>query len=309
MEKVKLYFAPMEGITSYTYRNAHNEFFGGCDKYFAPFISPSENERISERHFRDILPENNKDITLVPQTLTNKSEHVLTFESQVKKIGYNGFNINLGCPSGTVVKKGKGAGFLRDPEGVDNFLKEIYENKTTDISVKTRIGYSSGEEMERLTQIYNKYEMESLIIHPRVREAMYKGEPDMETFDKAYKNSENAVCYNGNIFTEEDFKKVTKTYKDIESVMIGRGAIANPAIFREIKGGRCLEKKELGEFTHLLADRYMQVLKSEVFTLRKLKEIWMYMLWNFPDEKKFSKMVRKANNLDDFKEIIKLNCR
>ena len=302
---MKLYFAPMEGITSYTYRNTHKEFFGGCDAYFAPFISPSENERVSERHFRDILPDNNKDIYVVPQTLTNKSEYVLMFERQVEKIGYKEYNLNLGCPSGTVVKKGKGAGFLQDPEGVDRFLDEVFEKSNLDISVKTRIGYSSGTEMEKLTKIYNKYSLKELIIHPRVREAMYTGEPDMEVFRKAYESSENTVCYNGNIFTAEDFKNVCAEYKNLESVMIGRGAIANPAIFREIKGGRGVEKKELAEFTLLLAERYMKLLKSEVFTLKKLKEIWMYMLWNFPEDKKLIKSVKKTNSLTDFKDIIK----
>lgn len=301
----KLYFAPMEGITSYTYRNTHKEFFGGCDAYFAPFISPSENERISERHFRDILPENNKDVHIVPQTLTNKSEYVYMFEKQVEKIGYREFNINLGCPSGTVVKKGKGSGFLKDPDGVDKFLEEIFEKNKLDISVKTRIGYSSGTEMERLTEIYNKYNLKELIIHPRVREAMYTGEPDMAVFKKAYETAKNKVCYNGNIFTLEDFEKISAEYKTLDRIMVGRGAVANPAIFREIKGGRKLEEKELTEFTLLLAERYMNILKSEVFTLKKLKEIWMYMLWNFPDNKKLIKALKKTNSLTDFKKIIK----
>ncbi len=302
---IKLYFAPMEGITSYTYRNAHNEMFGGCDVYYAPFISPSENERISERHFRDILPENNKNVCLMPQTLTNRADHFLMFQAQAQKIGYDEVNLNLGCPSGTVVKKGKGSGFLKDPDAVDSFLYEIFSADKGKISVKTRLGYYNGDEMETLTRIYNKYKMEELIIHARVREALYKGEPDMVSFKKAYEDSVHKVCFNGNIFSAEDYKKVTEEYEKLESVMIGRGAIANPAIFREIKGGAKLENKELAEFTCLLADRYIKVLKSEVFTLRKLKEIWVYILWNFPDDKKFSKAIMKTNSLDDFKQIIK----
>ena len=302
---IKLYFAPMEGITSYTYRNAHNEMFGGCDVYYAPFISPSENERISERHFRDILPENNKNITLMPQTLTNRADYFLMFQAQAKKIGYEEVNFNLGCPSGTVVKKGKGSGFLKEPEKVDAFLDEIFSKDNGKISVKTRLGYYDGEEMEKLTEIYNKYQMTELIIHARVREALYKGEPDVVSFKKAYESSKNKVCFNGNVFAKEDYENIVNEYKDLESVMIGRGAISNPAIFREIKGGAKLENKELAEFTCLLADRYMQVLKSQVFTLRKLKEIWVYILWNFPNDKKFSKAIMKTNSLDDFIKIIK----
>ena len=91
----------------------------------------------------------------------------------------------------------------------------------------------------------------------------------------------------------------------LEGVMFGRGAVMNPAIFREVKGGRTLETRELVEFTDLLAERYLKVLGSEVYTLHKLKEIWMYMMWNYPEEKKILKAVKKSNRLPDLLEAIK----
>lgn len=302
---MKLYFAPLEGITTYTYRNTHREFFGGCDAYFAPFITPSDNERLSIKSLRDIVPEKNVNVRLIPQVLTNQSQSFMKFEDMIKNLGYKDININLGCPSGTVVKKNRGSGFLRDPLGVDCFLSEIYEKSGLRISVKTRSGFASGLELEKLMEIYNKYPMENLIIHPRAREEFYKGEPDMTVFDAAFKVSKNPVCYNGNIFSVQDYNVVAEEYPGLEGVMIGRGAIANPAIFREIKGGRKTETAELTEFTRVLAERYLKVLGSEVYTLHKLKEIWLYTMWMYPAEKKLLKAIKKSNKLCDLLAAVK----
>lgn len=302
---MKLYFAPLEGITTYTYRNTHAEFFGGCDAYFAPFITPSDNEKLSIKSLRDIVPEKNQNVTLIPQVLTNQSQSFMKFENKVKELGYKDININLGCPSGTVVKKNRGSGFLRDPEGVDCFLAEVYEQSGLNVTVKTRSGFSNGQELENLMQIYNKYNMEELIIHPRTKIEYYKGEPDMEAFDAAVRISKNPVCYNGNIFSVLDYNKICEKYPEVERIMIGRGAVANPGIFREIKGGRRTETAELAEFTQVLAERYLQVLGSEVYTLHKLKEIWMYTMWMYPEEKKLLKAIKKANHLGDLLSAVK----
>ena len=302
---MKLYLAPLEGITTYTYRNTHAEFFGGCDAYFAPFITPSDNERLSLKSLRDIVPEKNKNVKLIPQVLTNQSQSFAKFEDMVKDLGYKEININLGCPSGTVVKKNRGSGFLRNAEGLDCFLAEVYENTVLKVSVKTRSGFSSGAELEKLMEIYNKYPMEELIIHPRTREEYYKGEPDMGVFNTAFEKSNNPVCYNGNVFTVQDYKEITEKYPGLEGVMIGRGAVANPAIFRGIKGGRSTETAELVEFTQVLAERYLDVLGSEVYTLHKLKEIWLYTMWMYPTEKKLLKEIKKSNKLGDLLAAVK----
>lgn len=296
---MELYFAPMEGITTATYRNIHNEMFGGCDGYYAPFITPSDIERISIKSLRDILPERNVNINLKIQVLTSLSESFFKFAKKVEPLGYKEININLGCPSGTVVKKGRGSGFLRNPDGIDRFLYEIFECGGQTVSLKTRIGFDTSAEMDRLMDIYNKYPLSLLIIHPRTRMDFYNGEPDMEVFEKAYNESLNKVCYNGNVFSKSDYDEITNKFTNLHSIMLGRGAIKNPALFREIKGGAPLETRELIEFTERLADKYLEVLGSDYFTLGKLKEIWMYMMWNFPEEKKLLKSIKKASKLSD----------
>ncbi len=301
---MNLYFAPMEGITTYTYRETHAKMFGVRSTYFAPFISPSDHERVSKKGMRDILPENNCFQKPYVQVLTNNADLFLKFCGQIKELGYDKVNINLGCPAGTVVKKGRGAGFLRDTYALDQFLDKIFSKSEIEISLKTRIGYFDGEEMDELLGIYNKYPASFLIIHPRVRNQLYGGMPDMNVFEKSYNLSKNKVSYNGDIYSAKDFKNITETYPDLHSVMIGRGAIKNPAIFREICGGEKLKKHELVEFTEKLLENYNKILTSDVFTLHKLKEVWLYMIQNFPDEKKIAKMIKKSAKLSEFMSAV-----
>ena len=295
---MNLYFAPLEGITTYIYRNTHREIFGGCDEYYAPFIVPSDDERITKKSLKDILPENNNH-KLQVQVLTNKSESFLKFEKSITELGYNEVNINLGCPSGTVVSKGRGAGFLKDIDGLDRFFTEVFENTKLKVSVKTRVGFYNSDEMEDLIKIYNKYPLTKLIVHPRVREEYYKGTPDVKCFDFTYSESVNPLCYNGNVFSADDYVKIKDKYK-LEGIMIGRGAITNPAIFREINGGPKLSTKDVVVFTEALANNYNEILKSETFTLHKLKEIWVYMSENYKNSKKITKSIKKANKISEF---------
>jgi len=158
--------------------------------------------------------------------------------------------------------------------------------------------------MEELTDIYNKYPLKLLIVHPRTRSDYYKGVPNMLQFKKTYDASVNPLCFNGNIFTALEYQNICTAYPCIEGVMLGRGAIANPAIFREIRGGAQLSSEELLEFSSLLEDRYFEVLKSDTYTLHKLKEVWIYMMQNFPEEKKILKAIKKSNNLCDLNRAI-----
>lgn len=299
-----LSFAPLEGITSYVYRNTHAEYFGGCDKYYTPFISPSDNAKIGRKGFKDMLPENNSVIKPIVQTLTNNSESFIKFSQKVKEYGYDEINFNLGCPSGTVVNKKRGSGLLREKELLKSLLDEIFEKSHIDISIKTRIGFSSPDEFDEILEIYNNYPIKELIVHPRCREDFYKGEVNYKAFQTAYNKSHAPVCYNGNIFTTDDYVQIKEKYPMLKHIMLGRGAVANPALMREIKGGDRITTAEMVEFTHILADKYNRVLSSDHFTMHKLKEIWLFMMWNFPNEEKVLKTVRRTEKLSELLRAI-----
>ena len=301
---MKLYFAPMEGITTYTYRNTHAQFFGGCDMYYAPFIVPSDKERVSRKCLRDILPEHNRDIPLRVQVLTTQADSFVKFEEKIKELGYSEVNLNLGCPAARVVQKGRGSGALKNKEKLEAFLLETFEKTKFKVEIKTRIGFADKGEADALLEIYNKLSMERLIVHPRTKIDYYGGVPHDDVFEKFYENSKNKLCYNGNVFNLADYKRIEARFPAIEGVMLGRGAIANPALFREIRGGAPITTQELIEFSEKLIENYYAVLQSEIFTLQKLKEIWVYVLWNFPEESKVAKAIKKSANLEDFKAAI-----
>ena len=301
---MNLYFAPLEGITTYTYRNIHSQIFGGCDAYFSPFICPSPNEKVSRKMLKDILPENNGVENLVVQILCNHPDAFKLFADKVSDLGYDEINLNLGCPSGTVTGKGRGAGFLKYPEELDRFLDAIFSQNRINISVKTRLGFIEEAEFGNLMEIYSRYPIKELTIHPRVRMDFYKGYPRYECFSYAYQNSKNLLCYNGNVFDLADFNKIENTYPKISSVMLGRGAVANPALFREIKGGNKLTTAEALQFTLALKDSYYKLFGNDTYTIHKLKEIWLYMMWNYPEEKKILKCIKKAQKLADFMSAI-----
>ena len=273
---MKLYQAPLEGITTYIYRNALARHFGGADRYFAPFISPYEKIVISAKERAQLTPSHNEGIDLVPQILTMDAEGFLKLTHLLhEEYGYEEFNLNFGCPSGTVVSKGRGAGSLKDLELLKDFLDKITDGFPYRLSVKTRVGFSDVGEWVALLDLYNRYSLSELIVHPRVGRQMYKGVPDMAAFEYALVNSRNPVVYNGDIRTADN--KVIKCNTEINAIMIGRGMVANPAIFREIKGGSCPTGGELMDFMSDICEAYRVEFDSEINVLHKLKEIWVYM--------------------------------
>lgn len=301
---MKYYLAPMEGITGFIYRNAHNKHFGNIDKYFTPFLVPNESTSFKTREFRDVLPEHNEGLNVVPQILTNNSEGFIFTTEKLKKLGYKEVNLNLGCPSGTVVAKNRGSGFLAKRDELDKFLEEIYTMKDVKISIKTRLGKDSPEEFYELMKIYNKYPLEELIIHARIQKDFYGNKPNLEVFKDALKLSNHSLCYNGDIFTVDDYNNIEKEFPELDKVMIGRGIIANPALVNEIKGTSQLDKEILKEFHDDIINKYYEVFRDERNSMYRMKELWGYMNCLFENNKKHIKAIKKSQKLVDYKVAV-----
>ncbi|AAK81383.1 tRNA-dihydrouridine synthase [Clostridium acetobutylicum] len=301
---MKYYFAPLEGITGYIYRNAYEKFFGGIDKYFTPFIVPTSSKSLTSRELKDVLPENNKVTFLVPQILTNDANKFIFTTEKLMNLGYSEVNLNLGCPSGTVVSKGRGAGFLKKRQELDEFLEKIFSKSPAKISIKTRIGKDSPDEFYELIKIFNKYPLEELIIHPRIQTDFYNNKPNMKVFKDALELSKSTVCYNGDIFQSNDYIKLIEEFSNLGVVMLGRGIISNPNIIKKINSNNVLEKEVLKKFHDAIYEEYQDILSGEKNVLFKMKEIWFYMIHLFKDSDKFAKKIRKANRLRDYEAII-----
>ena len=312
---MKYYMAPMEGLTGYVYRNAYHKFFAPMDRYFAPFIA---NKKMSSRERNDILPDHNQGLCLIPQILTNRSADFLAVAKELKNYGYDVINLNVGCPSGTVVAKGRGAGLLEDPETLDRFLYEIFAAYDGRISVKTRIGMEDEDEWQEILAVYEKYPLEELIIHPRVRKDFYKGKPRLDAFSYAMKESGQRLCYNGDICSAEDLQDVKDRFPELDRVMLGRGLLSNPFLTEMCRTAGDAEKPagdatrdhmqenkdRLYAFHQEILQNYMQIMSGDRNTLFRMKELWFYLGMSFTNPEKYLKKIKKAERIAIYQSVV-----
>ncbi|WP_409069379.1 tRNA-dihydrouridine synthase [Clostridium sp. FAM 1755] len=276
---MKYYLAPMEGITGYIYRNSYEKFFNNIDKYFTPFIVPNTSRSLKTKELRDVLPENNEGINVVPQILTNDPEGFIITARKLQQLGYNEINLNLGCPAGTVVSKNRGSGFLAKREELDLFLNEIFKINDMKISIKTRIGKDSPEDF-------------------------YGNKPNLDVFRDATTLSVNPICYNGDIFTSSDYNKLIKDFPEVKTVMLGRGILGNPGLINEIKNHITIDKDILKEFHDEILNKYIELYNEDRNALFRMKELWGYMIYIFSDNKKYAKKIKKAEKLNCYNAAV-----
>lgn len=302
---MKYYMAPMEGLTTYNFRRCFNKYFEPADKYFTPFIS---NSNLNSRERNDILPEHNEGMEVVPQILSNKVSEFLSISKAIASYGYDTVNLNLGCPSGTVVSRNRGAGFLSVPDELESFLDEIFEKSDLKISIKTRIGMNSIDEWDKIISIYKKYPLEELIIHPRLQCEGYGGSVHLDAYEKAANSISCPLCYNGDIIICSSRPSITCNpiigLHNIESVMIGRGMLRNPGIFGELKGLPSYSKETLKAFHDELLEDYQSVMSGDKNTLFKMKDLWAFLAMDIPGSEKALKHIRKATHIADYKVAV-----
>lgn len=372
---MNFYFAPMEGVTGYCFRTAYQAAFPGLDRFYTPFLSANDTFQFTHREERDVAPEHNLGMRVVPQIITNNAEMFVWAIREMAKLGYTEVNLNAGCPSGTVVAKGKGAGLLRDPDRLDEFLDQTFELlekegicydvadapevplfvkmpsaeildskyaeaseasrdemneaaetlaseegdgairpkpvKTADgrthvcISVKTRIGGWEPDEAGELIRVYNRYPLKDLIVHPRVQKQIYRGEVHLDVFRQFVEASKHHLVYNGDIVTVADYERITRMFPEIDSIMIGRGLLTNPALVREIRGGAAATLEELKAFHEQLLENYMTEMQSERNTLFKMKEYWNWLSQSFEGSDRCMKEIRKADTIVRYRAAVR----
>ena len=305
---MQIYLAPMEGITTFVYRNAFIQHYGGIDKYFTPFLS---NKNLSSKEINDVSPEHNKGLVVVPQILTNQAEVFLSIAARLADYGYREVNLNLGCPSGTVTAKKRGAGFLSIPDTLESFLEDIFEKCPLEISIKTRIGIKSVDEWEKLLAIYKKFPLKELIVHPRLREEFYEGTPHPEAFRMTQETLPMLpLCYNGDIVSKTSYDEITDKLLPIERIMLGRGVLANPALPITLKTQspeilpNARDLKRFWAFHDEILEGYRELMSGDQPILFRMKELWTYM-WKYPGlTDKQLKQIRKSKRIDEYRCII-----
>ena len=295
---MRYYFAPMEGLTDSIYRRAHHAHFSGVDRYYMPFLSPTIHRTLTHREDRELPMADSVAFTAVPQVLTKVAEDFLWAAQVCRDRGYEEVNLNVGCPSGTVVSKGKGSGMLRDPDHLDRFLDEIFQSSVLPISVKTRLGIENPDEFPAILEIYNRYPIKELTIHPRVRKQFYNGSVNIELFRYAAENSKNPLCYNGDITSIEQIAALAREFPSVDAVMIGRGLVADPGL---LCGGT--DVKALEAFMNELLETYTVEFGGARNAMFRLKENWGLLHPRFEGVDKLWKKLRKTTDLEEYKAI------
>ena len=295
---MRYYFAPMEGLTDSIYRRAHHKYFSGVDRYYMPFLSPTIHRSLTHREDRELPMADSEAFAAVPQVLTKVADDFLWAAKVCRDRGYDEVNLNVGCPSGTVVSKGKGSGMLRDTDALNRFLDEIFHGSVLPISVKTRLGLESPEEFPAILDIYNQYPIKELTIHPRVRKQFYNGSVDMDMFRYAAENSKNPLCYNGDLTSAEQINAVSLEFPMVESVMIGRGLVADPGL---LCGGT--DVAALEQFMNALLAEYTVSFGGSRNAMFRLKENWGLLHTRFEGVDKLWKKLRKTTDLTEYKTI------
>lgn len=300
---MKYYFAPMEGITDYIFRNVHHRYFPGVDKYYTPFFSPTNDGRFPPRNMRDFDVEVNRDVPVVPQLLTRHGADFLWAARVLANLGYKEINLNLGCPSGTVTAKGKGSGLLSDLDGLKRLLDEIFAAPPSAVSVKTRLGRSDPGEFPKLLELFNQYPISELTVHCRVGADFYRKPARPEAFALPLTGSRASVCYNGDLNTLEQVVKFQERYPATPGVMLGRGAVADPALICRMKGGAAANRETLRQYTEELFERYSLAFGSPKSALGRMKEIWFYQICLFEGAEKYEKRLKKTASPEEYRDL------
>lgn len=299
------YFAPMEGITTALYRRIHHHFFPGICQYYTPFLAPARAHVFSQRELQEILPQYQVGIPLVPQLLTKSSEDFIWAAQELAAMGYREVNLNLGCPSGTVVAKGRGSGMLADLESLARFLDRIFGSlPDIRISIKTRLGLTDEEEFPRLLELYNQYPIWELTVHPRVCKDFYRNPIREQAFAYAVKQSQNPLCYNGDLRTEADCDWLQKQYPSVSAAMLGRGLVADPGLVSRLQGDAAVERSRLKEFHDALYDGYCKQYQNPGNALMRMKELWSYMTRQFPNPEQNWKRLRKCTRPGQYEAVV-----
>ncbi len=302
-----LILAPMRGITTMHYRRAFVRHFQGLDIEMAPFISTVGAERINPKLLKDVLPENNSGLPLIPQLIGNKADDFVQMAIALHDLGYEEINWNLGCPHKPIRNKRRGSGLLPYPDTVDALLDQICDRSPCKISIKVRLGVSEKSELMKLIPVLNRYPLSEVIVHPRTAEQMYNGTVDLNAFEEAFQAFERPVCYNGDINDLSFYQTVAKRFPTINRYMLGRGLLANPFLCEIIKSGNPKPENAIERIAAFHEDvlvSYETLLDGDRPVLGKMKEFWTYQSTHLSNGHQLFKKLKKTQRLTTYKVIV-----
>ena len=304
---IKIYLAPLQGLTDWIFRESYTEHIGTFDKTFTPFIRMQGNEFYRPSQCNDLLPTHNTLQKPVPQFLGNNSESFKRFEDLCLEHQYTEANINMGCPYPMVTGKRMGAGLLKHPTEVEALLEGIFAETKLKISVKCRLGMQNPTEFELLIPVLNAFPLEEIIIHPRIGKQQYKGEADIEAFARYAPQLRHPLCYNGDVRSVNDVKQIQTRVPQVDRIMIGRGVLENPFLLAEIRGQELTQKEKISmlrKFHQALIEHSKEKYSGDLHFLKRFEELWSYHAQGFENGHKIYKLIKKCKTLAQYEGVI-----
>ena len=318
MSTIRLSLGPFQGITDAPFRNVFKKHFGGIDKFYTPFFTGIQKDHAKNMQVEEIDPACNDVETLTPQILSTDAEEILRFAAQCKLLGYKEINLNMGCPFPRVANKKRGSGLLPYPEKIDAMLNRVFEQIEVGFSVKCRLGYVNPDEIYTVIEVFNKYPLSELIIHPRIGKQLYKGEADVKRFAELIPSIKAPLVYNGDIVSVESFERIQKEVQPVNEFMLGRGLLANPFLAEEISlarnpkahrptGGNDVPDDRAKRLYAYVIDLYEYRLRhagGSPKVLGRMKELWSYLMYSFDEPQDIWRKIKKINALKEYEEAV-----
>jgi len=306
---VTLLSSPLQGFTDFRFRNAFHHYFGGIDTFYAPYIRLNGKLVIKNSYQKDLQPENNTSLEVIPQVMTNDADEFLFVIKYVQSLGYTELNWNLGCPYPMVTKQGMGSGLIGNPERIDHILKRAHEETDVKVSMKMRMGYENAEEILDVFPVLDAYPLKNIAIHARIGKQLYKGGVDLDAFQRCIESTKHKLYYNGDITTVARFKEMRERFPSLDHFMIGRGLIADPFLPSMIKNNTTEYPKDrwkiFSEFHDTIYRQYDEALSGPTPIKMKMRGFWEYFSKSFSNPHKAFKSIKKANNPRAYQQAVR----
>ncbi len=326
--------SPMDGVTDAAMRKITAKY-GGADVVFTEFVS-AEGIRAGAMRLLSDLIYSEGERPVVAQLFGSESEAFYMATMVVAALGFDGVDVNMGCPAKSVAGRGGGSGLIKNADlageiveavkkGVKDWKdgvslesvglsgemvgevmrirkeKGLKEKREIPVSVKTRIGYESKEEMEEWMKRLADFEVAVVSVHGRTFREMYKGEADWEVLGKTskfFKEKETLFLGNGDVKSRGEAKEKMKKY-GVDGVLIGRAAMGNPFVFKE-EGGEVEYKERLG-----VALEHARVYE-EIFGKERFLPMRKHLAWYAKGFEGASKLRSKLVRTESVEEVEKL---
>ncbi|MBO4581388.1 MAG: tRNA-dihydrouridine synthase family protein [Bacteroidales bacterium] len=275
---MKFYFAPFHGISMRIFRGIFFSHFGGFDAVVAPFVAAVPHSQLKPSYFSDIYPLSDTG-PLIPQIMGNNARDIADTAAYLYNLGFERVNLNLGCPMPKITRKKRACGLMPFADEIEQIVSRVCETSPVKFSLKMRLGMYSAEECINVLERVNNYPVDEVIVHARLGVQQYEGTVDRQAFQHCCQMCRLPLCYNGDIFTQEDFQSVTLQFPHLHAVMLGRGMLQNPFLLEEIKGNSIPAEEKNRRFVNFhqdLTNTYLQYYPCQAMVVCRLKELWKY---------------------------------